>query len=153
MRVLFLDIDGVLNSEDYWRDVLGSNWEMRKEPPLDPGAVKRLNRIVSVAQCRVVVSSSWRHWPLPVLDHWLRNAGYRGRALLDKTPHFHVPEKDRGDEIACWLHNTRLHVPVSSFVVIDDDPDANCDDCLVQTDWRHGLQDTHVAAAIKILLR
>lgn len=151
MRLCFLDVDGVLNSEQYWLTELGRNWEMRKRPPLDPVAVRRLGKIVRTAGARIVVSSSWRHWPLPVLDVWLRDAGYIGPDLLDKTPFFHVPEKDRGDEIACWLHNTRLHVPIESFVILDDDPDAECEGHLVQTDWRVGLQDEHVDRAVAIL--
>lgn len=59
MKVLFLDIDGVLNSDTFY---INRPKETKQLPyPLsefDPACVERLNRIFSETKARLVISSS-----------------------------------------------------------------------------------------------
>lgn len=54
--VLFLDIDGVLNSVETMRS---GRWNAGTET-LDPENVERLDRLIQLTGAVVVVSSTWR---------------------------------------------------------------------------------------------
>jgi hypothetical protein len=81
LRLIFLDFDGVLNSEA-WRENRGprdpaidiatlDNNERYALRSLDPAAVQVLETIVRRLDARVVVSSSWRlDFTVPQLN-WL----------------------------------------------------------------------------------
>lgn len=53
MKVLFLDIDGVLNGHEWDDEAQSCN--IRRE------CVKHLNRVVRETGCRIVLSSAWRY--------------------------------------------------------------------------------------------
>ena len=57
-KVLFLDIDGVLNSSKFF-DSLNDEDASWKE--IDEEAVKMLQRIKEETDCKVVMTSSWRN--------------------------------------------------------------------------------------------
>ena len=66
--------------------------------------------------------------------------------IIDRTPYI---GNDRGEEIHLWLDE---HEGVSSFVIIDDVNDmGDIEERLVQTQLATGIQDDHVAMAIKML--
>ncbi|RYE85652.1 MAG: hypothetical protein EOO75_16720, partial [Myxococcales bacterium] len=78
--VLFLDIDGVLNSAAWLGRFPGRCLTLPGDAAemLDPEAVRRLERIRQATGCRVVVSSSWRHaLPLAEIERLLRQHGLR----------------------------------------------------------------------------
>lgn len=149
-RVLFLDIDGVLNSTDYLRASGGLVIVPFDHDPagrIDPDRVARLNRIVEGIGVDVVLSSSWRAgFTLGEVQRFLRARGFAGR-LHDKTPRLSANE--RHVEIKRWL--SQQCPDVERFVVLDDDPGAGvglghrfvrcCD----------GIEDAQVEAARRIL--
>jgi HAD domain in Swiss Army Knife RNA repair proteins len=154
MKIVFLDFDGVLNSETWARNggVVNGLWT------LDPEAVRRLQRIIDATGAYIVVSSSWRHGhTLDELRTILRDAGLtdpptarydlRSWTVLDVTPD--SLDGFRAREIRRWLDRNPAH----QFVVLDDSHDADIDGHFVQTTWPHGLQDEHVDRAIEILNR
>jgi hypothetical protein len=53
VKVLFLDVDGVLNGHDWDDEAQSCN--IRRE------CVKHLNRVVRETGCRIVLSSAWRY--------------------------------------------------------------------------------------------
>ena len=57
MRIIFLDIDGVLNSELWYKEVKYANLE---EKHFSPALVENLNTITDQTGAKIVVSSSWR---------------------------------------------------------------------------------------------
>jgi len=59
VNVVFLDLDGVLNSRAWWNlgRSCGLPWPVNQ---FDPNAVQRLNRLLSESGARVVLSSAWR---------------------------------------------------------------------------------------------
>lgn len=54
MKVAFLDIDGVLNSNQFWENCKNIDEE------IDDTAVARLAKIVNATNSIIVLSSSWR---------------------------------------------------------------------------------------------
>lgn len=119
-NVLFLDIDGVLNSEAWFAQQRGRGLSIisNRAELIDPVAVGYLNRIVAATGCRVVLSSSWRlHASLSDVRGWLEGAGYMG-PLNDRTPRL---GSSRGAQVAAWLGAKGA----SAYVILDDEPEAN----------------------------
>jgi hypothetical protein len=121
MRVLFLDVDGVLNSN---RTVLTTgncahphNYTERREM-FDWTAIKLLRGLCAAGNLKVVLSSSWR---LGMDGEWLAKFGeFLGLPIIDKTPTDWRPHQTRGHEIKAWLDN---HVEVTHYAIVDDDCD------------------------------
>lgn len=151
MKVLFLDIDGVLNSED-WVERTKKSGEITVSltRDLDRDAVSVLNSIITQSGAKVVISSSWRVFhDLWEMKSILQRHGFVGE-VIDMTPRRAPnPPYRRGNEIQAWLDQ---HPEVKSFVIIDDDADMeHLLDKLVRTDWMYGLREEHVAPALKVL--
>ncbi len=152
VRVVFLDIDGVLNSERYLDDyppdedyaVRSIEWWRQM---LDPDAVARLNRILDAADASVVVASTWRYsLDLKQLQFVLEGAGFTGQVIDSTDKNSRVP---RGQLAKQWLRN---HPEVDGFVIVDDQADQEpLLDRFVQTSWETGLQDEHVTRACELL--
>jgi Swiss Army Knife RNA repair-like protein len=144
VKVLFLDIDGVLNSAF----VLA---EQRRADAIDRDMVERINRIVDATGCFIVVSSAWRLYTSYnslvdlLTSHGLRNV------IIDTTPHLDESEYNRADEIRTWLDKT--DIVVTSIAIIDDFSGAltSINDRVVLTTWDRGTEDIHVDQAIKLL--
>jgi len=153
MKVVVLDIDGVLNSEQFVQKIGQEAWDNANQ--IDPLAVSRLNNLTDITGAVIVISSSWR-----IAYHWedllriLKDSGVKAD-IIDKTPR--LPYDDRADEIWCWLDNTTEMV--ETYVILDDDrleikrdsSDPVLDMHFVRTSWLDGLQDRHVSDAVKIL--
>lgn len=120
MRVIFLDIDGVLNSR---RSAIAY-----AEPLLttmDPIAVRLLHKIVDRSKAKIVVSSTWRYWSDWETTIWgcLREGGWPAQGeypIIDRTPRINTRDSIRGDEIKMWLD---AHAEVESYIILDDDSD------------------------------
>ena len=130
-KILFLDVDGVLNKRDDY-EVIG-----------DPDPYLRVNRklldnlhdIIRLTGCEIVLSSSWRR-----LDG--------GREFLEDS--CKIPIKDttiidylpvgkvRGDEIQLWLDE---NPEVISYCIVDDDSDMLPiqHEHFIQTEFDYGL--------------
>lgn len=121
VRVLFLDVDGVLNSN---RTLLASgnfphphNYEQRREM-FDWAAIKMLQGLCRAGNLKVVLSSSWRYG---ADAEWLAKFGeFLGLPIVDKTPTDWRPQQTRGHEIKAWLDN---HVECTHYAIVDDDGD------------------------------
>ena len=106
MKVIFLDIDGVLNSDQT------SN--PRKLPYItDRKLLTRFKRVLKRTGAKVVLSSTWRYDPAGLFS-----AKYYGIPFVDVTPD--MPHRPRRDEILMWL---KKRPKLDRFVVIDDDDD------------------------------
>lgn len=152
MKLVFLDVDGVLNSEQYVHEI-GNEWD---DNQIDPKAVARLNRLTDETDALIVVSSSWR---LGVTIQHLRNTlafhGVKGY-VLGATKYL---GSDRANEIWDWIDSAKKKSYIDSFVILDDDrlelrrdqSDPVLDLHFVRTSWLDGLQDHHIEKAIKIL--
>lgn len=145
-NVLFLDIDGVLNSTMYW-------WRNNPLPlgqagAIDTNAVKHLNQIVEWANPTIILSSSWRGvHPDGYLkvQATLAERGFVG-VLSGQTPWLDGQPRHR--EIAEWLWRA---AGWKRFAVLDDDSDAWTDSAFFATHGVHaatnyleGMDERHV---------
>lgn len=169
-RIIFLDVDGVLNHVAFRKTTsvispVGTPPELRGLQLIDPDAVERLNALVEKTGAEVVLSSSWRVRGVDGMQTILAAAGFRAE-LVDRTPlraeyDPAVYERLRGEppvdeyswprgyEIQQWLDD---HHDVESIVILDDASSMeHLMPWLVQTSLRDGLLDTHIDMAIEVL--
>ena len=159
LPLLFLDIDGVLNSWEFAERIrekteceVGDEFYDEKNS-FDPQAVERLNRILEETDCEVVLSSTWRlYHKLWEIKNWLIMNGMKpefGIRFIGVTPELYTV---RGSEIQEWLYKNNANDRI--FAIVDDDSDMeHLIDKLVQTDCKIGLQDHDVIMLIKKLKR
>lgn len=148
MKILFLDIDGVLNSRQYFIKI--KNMNVAPEHRIDPLAVAKLNQITDATGAFIVLSSTWRYAyakNISGLRDWMISIGVTGK-VLDITP---VDNDSRQNQIQKWLDTTARDI--DSFVILDDYSlgGTKLNKWLVLTSPDVGLQDTDVMAAVKIL--
>jgi hypothetical protein len=106
MKIIFLDIDGVLNCR--------KTPNPRKLPyVVDPKLLRRFKRLLERTGAKVVLSSTWRYDPAGLFSarHW-------GIPFIDVTPD--MPKRPRCSEILAWL---KAHPKVKRYAVIDDEDD------------------------------
>lgn len=150
-KILFLDIDGVLNSRQFLSQRKDSH-----DSQLDPIPIILLNMIIRDTGCKIVISSSWRHYhSLQQIDAMLAEQGMIFHdVIIGKTEDLFLENKSRVDEIQDWLHKNPT---VKSFAIVDDDAldlygslDA-FGDRFVKTDFATGLTIDHARKIISIL--
>ena len=148
MKVLFLDIDGVLNSQDFFlkrKYALVSSLLTYPLSEFDILAVERVNTILDKTNAKLVISSDWRF--MEELDDILKKVGLR-HSIHDITPY--GMGKDRGYEIQEWLDK---HDNVENYAIIDDINNmlSGQQSHFVQTSDIHGLTEELMELTIKIL--
>lgn len=142
MKVLFLDVDGVLN--------------------LFPNPAR--NGVFNKTQCvnlqmllnkvpdlKIVVSSSWRTFGLEAMRDILKSNGIDPRRVLDVTGHEKSPDnKDhRGFQVYNWL---KKHPNVKSFAIVDDENDfGSLRTHLLRTNRYLGLTQANVEKLMEML--
>jgi hypothetical protein len=144
LKVIFLDIDGVLNNAACFLTGPGG---LRARP--DPLCIQALNRILRATRAKIVISSAWRkHLTEHQLAALLAKWKVAGR-LIGTTPW--VICAPRGAEIRAWLEQ---HPRVRQFVILDDDADMeDLHPHLVLTRFARGLTEAQATRAIQILER
>lgn len=113
MRVIFWDIDGVLNTPDNWgrwSDIHGE-----PKPPLTTALVERAAALTHSLEAHCVLSSTWR-------DHFGSSIAALRKKGWQHVRHDFVGATgqgaSRGEEILAWLAE---HPEYTEYVVIDDD--------------------------------
>lgn len=178
MKILFLDIDGVVNVRTKEFDEYGAIFGRH--------FMRNVARIVEETGCKIVVSSSWRLSGLEFIQNMWKDRGYAGE-VIDVTPSLYLKKGGcivfhndklsrhptesvggysipRGCEIEYWLdHESEKFGNVESYAIVDDDSDflysqrnnlvityLNTDhpDCV---DLGYGLTDICTDKAIAIL--
>lgn len=161
MKIIFLDIDGVLATRFRERDEFGHLF--------DPKTVAALRKIIYFTDAKIVVSSTWRISGFEVMKELWEHRQLPGE-VIDVTGITH--HGFRGLEIRTWLNQqityktkeviqdgTRYVEPdekidlVDSYVIIDDDSDMllRQRNQFVQTNAQIGLTEADAIRAIKIL--
>jgi len=161
VRIVFLDIDGVLNHEAFYRKRQEEGIHIYPTYPLsefDPESVSRLNYILEQTGAKVVMSSSWRHGrTIQELQNILEKVGFKGE-LIDKTPSFKHDDCVRGNEIEKWIDDHRELLGADKFryceyVILDDDCDMlyTQKDNFIHVDRYVGITMQTAIRAINIL--
>lgn len=145
-KVIFLDIDGVLNSMNFY-DRLKAEGVPASETHyvLDPKATDVLAKVVQSTGAWIVVSSTWRMHEKH-MGYLTKHLQSFGLSIADVTPHLNT---ERGDEIKAWLEK---HPDVTAYAILDDDSDmGDLMPHLVQTSFQTGLQRTHALKLMELL--
>ncbi len=116
MKVIFLDIDGVLNIYCQDRDKFGCTFHDH--------LVDNLESIIEKTGAKIVISSSWRLDGKDAMMEMWKSRNLPGE-VIDITPNLSYGAglntgTPRGKEIQEWLDN---HPDVTNYVIIDDDVD------------------------------
>lgn len=148
--ILFLDIDGVLNSVQYAiRNNIRGIWG------LDPVCVALLQQIVIATNCHIVISSTWRrNYTLVAMRKVLSDTGMiKDPPIIGYTP-VSKYRRLRGDEIEEWIDGSIPPTKLKSlrYVCLDDDDDFLPDQPLVRTNIETGLTEFDARKCIALLL-
>lgn len=128
-KVLFLDIDGVLNTNDGNEK---HQTKLRRGKPIDRKKVKRLGKLIRYTGAKLVLHSGWRFWfdenKLPLRKeaaYLLRLLEKQKLSIYDMTPDLTTEEIRaakrfslvKAEEILAWLD---AHQEVEVWAVLDD---------------------------------
>lgn len=152
MKIIFLDIDGVLNSYAFLKNIPDDSFG------IDNSRLPILKRIIDETGAKIVLSSSWRkNWSekaekcTPLGLSLIKLFSEYGIEIFGKTPE--IDYFRRADEIKSVIESYSSEL--ESFVILDDiklgwgDLSSN----VVVTDERvgRGLENEHADRAIAIL--
>ena len=129
-KIIFLDFDGVLNTEHY-QGLLryqGEPWQDEHGAFFDPNAVKQLRRIIDATGADIVIESSWKYLGLDAMKELWKVRNLPGR-VVDITPssvsdEYLLKNLDttmihcKGMEIASWLSEQAEDI---RYAIIDDE--------------------------------
>jgi hypothetical protein len=139
--IIFLDFDGVLNSNAWVWSHSNDGFDH-----IDPSRVALVNQLIARSKARVVVSSAWRilH-TVEELRGGLAEHGFAGDIIgaTDRVGSV------RGDQIQRWLTANEHDGP---FVILDDSTDmAHLLPSLVRCNADTGITQTEVDRALEVL--
>lgn len=158
MKVIFLDIDGVLNHEKHYM------WLMETDEPtplqrvhpyseFNPESCKILNRIIDETNAKIVLSSTWRLDGIQYMNNIFKHVGifHKLYGITPSLAHKYDTTLCRGKEIDKWLSE---HPEVTKYVIIDDDTDMEEHQLpfFIKTDpYKDGLNNEVANKVIEIL--
>ena len=158
MNIIFLDIDGVLNSSPYFKSMKDTD-ETYNE--ISDFHLKKLAEIYHTCNAEIVLSSTWRNLDNPsnkvcyqMYEYLLKSLAKYDMKIMSKTPTIHM---NRPLEIITWVNN-QIDKEDIKFVSLDDYAQYGIEDRLIHTKFfcndisEGGLQQKHVDRAIKILM-
>jgi len=167
MNIIFLDVDGVLNSErsfmaggDRMKQYGIDNpddpyWMKITRCTIDPIACDLINRLCTACDAKIVVSSTHRkHFPdsdkkLEQMKEYFANLGVKPEYIIDWTECLSTP---RGVEIQDWLER---HPETERYVIIDDSSDMleHQMEYFVRCDGLIGFSADNLRQAMSLLRR
>lgn len=166
--IIFLDIDGVLNTTNYnslnhfYRrheaEIKGlqfSSPDLRCRTRdkyghlFDITAVRYLSLLISQTDADIVISSTWKLSGLSVMREMWKYRSLPGN-VIDITPT--LPNEPRGKEIAKWCEDNNF---TGNYVILDDDSDMLPEQIsnFAQCSTNYGLDYLVYGKALSILTR
>ena len=144
MKIIFLDIDGVLTTPD-------SCWGLIKDK------LALIGQIVFSTEAKIVITSSWavgcktaEEFIEKTFSKDMRDSLFV-KSIIDVTEQAEYWDDTRGKQIERWLG--KHEDEVENYVIIDDDADFLDEQLFsfVQTDTFEGITEREVKLAIKLL--
>ena len=118
MRIIFLDIDGVMNSVDTTLAFSGGGLNRKKR--LDPVSIGLLKKLCDETNAKIVISSTWRLGrTIQDFIDIFSTYNWKDAPVIGKTVVLNYKGRTRGDEIQCWIEENN----VQEYVILDDDSD------------------------------
>lgn len=137
MKILFLDIDGVLNSVRSAVALHGYPYRERCHEKFDEVALGLIRQICDKTRAKICLSSTWR---LHLNEEGLLKLSEAiDLPIVSKTPRF--IGKQRGYEIENWLNEFKNISDITKYAIVDDDRDMLKEQLpfFVKTSNRNGL--------------
>lgn len=163
MNVIFLDIDGVLNSDLYFKSIKGKRIETENE--IDESRLPLLQKIVKENNAKVVLSSTWRDFEdtdsVPAQNMWdylVKTLKKYDIEIMSKTP---IIEQIRPLEIRTWIENQHNKENIHWISIEDNWSEEMYEEYgigghLIETKFftldekKAALQESHVTLARKL---
>jgi len=151
MKVVFLDVDGVLNPLPLPLEVNGKR--LTTALYIDQSMVSNLRILIEDSEAKIVVSSTWKR-QAGAMQCLRRELKAQDMKIFGKTPDFSRDRLTRATEIRKWL---KKHPEVTHWVALDDRKLDIFDDVefmkghFVRTDPKVGLTQENVSQATKCL--
>jgi len=161
LNIIFLDIDGVLNTQNainrqisekkgrYNEDIDGFMYDF------DEDAISNLKDLIEVSNGKLVITSTWRLNDIlmeELINQFNKN-NISADIIIGETPDLHNQDIDnlRANEIKEWL--SICQDKINSFVIIDDIDEMGeyTETNLVVCDKFDGLTNSIKKKAIKVL--
>ena len=127
MKVVFLDVDGVLNTSKTFERVYYSFKNTgKKELEIDSFRLEYLRQIIDETDSKLVLSSTWRRF-FEKVDNKVVPRSEKGKQFYDMLSNYNIEIYDilsfdsdinREELIIDWLSKNE----VDSFIIIDDEP-------------------------------
>lgn len=164
MKVIFLDIDGVLNVENWLDSIIFQNQYCGTNNPIrdkfghlfDPNCVRYLEALCAKHNAKIIISSSWRYSGLATIQNMFSSRGIKVDVIdttisastkgykkqfeeLQKLTKIRFSSRvERGYEIQAYLNT---HPEITNYVILDDDSDMlkNQEDHFVHCDPLYGI--------------
>lgn len=148
MRILFLDVDGVMNCQSTFTKDPNATF------PIDKYMAFLVGKIVLETDCKVVLSSSWRHHKASVDFIHKRIVDIydcTGDEPYDDSRPGGAANCQRGREIKAWIDSQKYKV--DSYAILDDDSDMLPEQMpnFFKTQWLVGITDDIAKAVIEHL--
>lgn len=146
MKIVFLDVDGVINSINhtrYCKEVLGFKEISGINYPFDDEALMNLKYLVDICDAKIIISSYWKLFDisLNVLMEKLKEYELDDK-VIGITPNL---DKNKVEEIMNMISNNNY----DNYIVLDAE---NLDiPFLIKTNRYNGLSLNNVEQGIKIL--
>lgn len=144
-KIIFLDIDGVLNSDQYNRWKYKHHMRNQGFGSIDPRECYRMARFCEEHNVKLVISSSWRNgnsWKQTYdefINEGFEDLPYRHHGMKVLAPYIvgvtpYCESRHRGTEIQCFFDITNGKYPtykkvmkedfvISNYCIVDDDDD------------------------------
>jgi len=131
MKIIFLDIDGVLNNAKWYKTDEFKSITNKDDDicHFDPKCVANLNKITSETNAKIVISSSWRMLKTrEELVTLFERVGIKGE-IIGETESLHYKDTfkpvPRGLEILKWIRDNhyKLRTGFENYIILDDDVD------------------------------
>ena len=157
MNIIFLDIDGVLNSLPYFENMASKN----EFCELNNDNVSILAKIYHQNDAKIVLSSTWRFLKDKtghagdMYSYLIQTLSEYNMQIISITP---IISANRPKEIKAWLDNNNIYKVINYIIIDDDFSKSHYDkyglgDKLIQTKYfchdlsEGGLQEKHIKQA------
>ena len=129
MRIVFLDIDGVLNS-DAWDNKRQTTSNDFLKDQFDPEAINLLNELLERIDAQIVLASTWRlNFDLEQMNELFSSIGIK-RGIVSFTPNLNAGAGylTRGNEVLKWIIDNKNIIKskplsYSDYIILDDKAD------------------------------
>ncbi len=169
MKIIFLDIDGVLNSESLSDKLYHNGIKEYGDDGvynfIDENIVNKLTNLCKIYDIKIVISSSWRHFYFEDTIKEFKSSTYKKihpliPYIIGQTPRIYIPNENgyheqvcRGKEIEEWISRVCESFKPDKYVILDDDSDILDYQFkyFIHIDNKYGLTDYNFAQIKTIL--